>query len=106
MSERRTRRQAAMAAANETPTKSDALRDLDGNGDAHVSPAPKTTSAGPAENIFLFWPNLIGECPGRFPLHARRRRLTLFLARVFPHRIGRRIIILHAAASANMLPTL
>ena len=60
MSERRTRRQAAMAAANETPTETEARQDANGNGDAHVSPAPKT-NAGPAENIFLFWPNLIGK---------------------------------------------
>ncbi|KAI8955176.1 CDP-diacylglycerol-inositol 3-phosphatidyltransferase-like protein PIS [Xylaria longipes] len=61
MSERKTRRQAAMAAANETPTKSDAHGDTDMNGsnDAYVSTTSKTT-AGPAENIFLFWPNLIG----------------------------------------------
>ncbi|KAI1124188.1 CDP-diacylglycerol-inositol 3-phosphatidyltransferase-like protein PIS [Nemania abortiva] len=61
MSERRTRRQAALAAANETPTKSDALSEMNGNSDAHVSTT--TTSAkeaGPTENIFLFWPNLIG----------------------------------------------
>ncbi|KAJ8132521.1 hypothetical protein O1611_g1105 [Lasiodiplodia mahajangana] len=59
MSERRTRRQAALAAANETPTKSDAHGDMNGNSDDHVSTMP-TKHAGPTENIFLFWPNLIG----------------------------------------------
>ncbi|KAI0116292.1 CDP-diacylglycerol-inositol 3-phosphatidyltransferase-like protein PIS [Nemania sp. FL0031] len=59
MSERRTRRQAAMAAANETPTKSDAHGDMNGNSDDHVSTTP-VKHAGPTENIFLFWPNLIG----------------------------------------------
>ncbi|KAI1741157.1 CDP-diacylglycerol-inositol 3-phosphatidyltransferase-like protein PIS [Xylaria scruposa] len=61
MSERKTRRQAAMAAANATPTESDAHGDMDMNGssDTHTSATPKTIT-GPAENIFLFWPNLIG----------------------------------------------
>ncbi|KAI1753012.1 CDP-diacylglycerol-inositol 3-phosphatidyltransferase-like protein PIS [Xylaria castorea] len=61
MSERKTRRQTAMAAANETPIKSDAHNDTDMNGssDAHASTTSKTAT-GPAENIFLFWPNLIG----------------------------------------------
>ncbi|KAJ8119198.1 hypothetical protein ONZ43_g3809 [Nemania bipapillata] len=61
MSERRTRRQAAMAAAaaNETPTKSEAHSDMNGNSDAHVS-TTSTKDTGPTENIFLFWPNLIG----------------------------------------------
>ncbi|KAI0865251.1 CDP-diacylglycerol-inositol 3-phosphatidyltransferase-like protein PIS [Xylaria cubensis] len=62
MSERKTRRQTAMAAAAiQTPTESDAHGDTDmnGSGDTHISTAPKTTT-GPAENIFLFWPNLIG----------------------------------------------
>ncbi|KAI0406975.1 CDP-diacylglycerol-inositol 3-phosphatidyltransferase-like protein PIS [Xylaria palmicola] len=59
MSERRTRRQAAMEAANETPTKSGAHGDMNGNSAARVS-GTSNTDAGPAENIFLFWPNLIG----------------------------------------------
>lgn len=59
MSERRTRRQTALAAANETPTKSDAHSDMNGNSDSHVS-TTSTKDAGPTENIFLFWPNLIG----------------------------------------------
>ncbi|KAI0192640.1 hypothetical protein EV127DRAFT_336626 [Xylaria flabelliformis] len=64
MSERKTRRQTAMAAAaNQMPTESDVHGDIDMNGgssDTHTSTAPKTTT-GPAENIFLFWPNLIGR---------------------------------------------
>ncbi|KAH8166408.1 hypothetical protein CIB48_g1830 [Xylaria polymorpha] len=52
MSERKTRRQTALAAANETPTKSDTHGDIDMNGSSTVT--------GPAENIFMFWPNLIG----------------------------------------------
>ncbi|KAJ2997145.1 hypothetical protein NUW58_g749 [Xylaria curta] len=64
MSERRTRRQAAMeaaAAADENPAKpgADAHGDANGNSAAHTS-ATSNTHANPAENIFLFWPNLIG----------------------------------------------
>ncbi|KAI0427960.1 CDP-diacylglycerol-inositol 3-phosphatidyltransferase-like protein PIS [Xylaria sp. FL1042] len=53
MSERRTRRQAAMAAADEEVVKSDALSNPNGTTALNLN-------AGPAENIFLFWPNLIG----------------------------------------------
>ncbi|KAI1821041.1 CDP-diacylglycerol-inositol 3-phosphatidyltransferase-like protein PIS [Xylaria intraflava] len=61
MSERRTRRQAALAAANEAPADSNAPRDINGNGDTHASVASDTDSdSSPPENIFLFWPNLIG----------------------------------------------
>ncbi|KAI1274450.1 CDP-diacylglycerol-inositol 3-phosphatidyltransferase-like protein PIS [Xylaria sp. FL0933] len=49
MSERKTRRQTAMAAANEELLS-------DSNGQISLANA----HAGPAENIFLFWPNLIG----------------------------------------------
>ncbi|KAI0809462.1 CDP-diacylglycerol-inositol 3-phosphatidyltransferase-like protein PIS [Xylaria sp. FL0064] len=49
MSERKTRRQTAMAAANEELLS-------DSNGQISLANA----DAGPAENIFLFWPNLIG----------------------------------------------
>ncbi|KAI1632322.1 CDP-diacylglycerol-inositol 3-phosphatidyltransferase-like protein PIS [Biscogniauxia mediterranea] len=62
MSERRTRRQAALAAANETPTKStsDVDTNSSGNGSAH-SPIPALDAkASPSENVFLFWPNIIG----------------------------------------------
>ncbi|KAI1165814.1 CDP-diacylglycerol-inositol 3-phosphatidyltransferase-like protein PIS [Nemania serpens] len=59
MSERRTRRQAALAAANETPTKSGAQSDPNGINDAHASTI-STRDDGPTENIFVFWPNLIG----------------------------------------------
>ncbi|KAI3320610.1 CDP-diacylglycerol-inositol 3-phosphatidyltransferase-like protein PIS [Xylariaceae sp. AK1471] len=59
MSERKTRRQAALAAASDTPTKADASRDMNGNGIAHASTG-SNTGTGPVENIFLFWPNLIG----------------------------------------------
>jgi CDP-diacylglycerol--inositol 3-phosphatidyltransferase len=60
MSERRTRRQAALAAANDTPTKPDVQGEINGNGNTHVSAASHTGN-GPVENVFLFWPNLIGQ---------------------------------------------
>lgn len=67
MSGARTRRQAALAAADETPTKkgSEPVAEqkvlTNGNGEVH---APIVASDGPStpkENIFLFAPNLIGE---------------------------------------------
>ncbi|KAI1495599.1 CDP-diacylglycerol-inositol 3-phosphatidyltransferase-like protein PIS [Biscogniauxia marginata] len=62
MSERRTRRQAALAAANETPTKSTSDTDASSNGNASARPAipASDANASPSENIFLFWPNIIG----------------------------------------------
>ncbi|KAI1381330.1 CDP-alcohol phosphatidyltransferase-domain-containing protein [Hypoxylon crocopeplum] len=66
MSERRTRRQAALAAAaaaaDDTPTISDkevTIMNGNGNGQAVISSDSKVDSA-PRENIFLFWPNIIG----------------------------------------------
>ncbi|KAI0884874.1 CDP-alcohol phosphatidyltransferase-domain-containing protein [Annulohypoxylon maeteangense] len=71
MSERRTRRQAALAAAavaNDTPTKSNNNDDVtmngkdvsnDGNGLA-VAPSESKVDNSPRENIFVFWPNIIG----------------------------------------------
>ncbi|KAI0595838.1 CDP-diacylglycerol-inositol 3-phosphatidyltransferase-like protein PIS [Biscogniauxia sp. FL1348] len=62
MSERRTRRQAALAAANETPTKS--TSDVDTNSSSNgsaPSPVPALDAQAPSsENVFLFWPNIIG----------------------------------------------
>ena len=71
MSERRTRRQAAMEAAavaastDETPIKTDeAETTMNGNGQAVASSDPKVEDASEEsqENIFLFWPNIIGMC--------------------------------------------
>ncbi|KAI1453807.1 CDP-alcohol phosphatidyltransferase-domain-containing protein [Annulohypoxylon moriforme] len=70
MSERRTRRQAALAAAaaaDDTPTKSnnnDAT--MNGNGISNdenglaVAPSESKVDNYPRENIFIFWPNIIG----------------------------------------------
>ncbi|KAI2464299.1 CDP-alcohol phosphatidyltransferase-domain-containing protein [Annulohypoxylon bovei var. microspora] len=70
MPERRTRRQAALAAAaaaNDTPTKSnnDDIA-INGNGisndekDLAVAPSDSKALNFPKENIFIFWPNIIG----------------------------------------------
>ncbi|KAI1412388.1 CDP-alcohol phosphatidyltransferase-domain-containing protein [Hypoxylon sp. FL1857] len=70
MSERRTRRQAALAAAaaaaDDTPTKynqdeavMNGSSNGNDNGEAVAPPDPKVDSS-PRENIFLFWPNIIG----------------------------------------------
>ncbi|KAK9779005.1 putative CDP-diacylglycerol--inositol 3-phosphatidyltransferase [Seiridium cardinale] len=66
MSVRQTRRQAALAAANETPTKSpvpssQSPRASSGNGVVHGPDGLAPVAAGASnENIFLFWPNIIG----------------------------------------------
>ncbi|EMR69400.1 hypothetical protein MGN70_012530 [Eutypa lata] len=65
MSERRTRRQTALAAASndETPTK--ATSDITTNGNSvgsndHAVATDENMSTIPKENIFIFWPNVIG----------------------------------------------
>ncbi|KAI2624671.1 CDP-alcohol phosphatidyltransferase-domain-containing protein [Hypomontagnella submonticulosa] len=69
MSERRTRRQAAMEAAavaastDETPIKTDEAEvTMNGNAQPVASSDAKVdgTPQEPQENIFLFWPNIIG----------------------------------------------
>lgn len=67
MSERRTRRQAAVAAAaDSTPTKAapESIAEqkvlTNGNGEAHTHVVEADESSEPKENIFLFAPNLIG----------------------------------------------
>ncbi|KAI0484527.1 CDP-diacylglycerol-inositol 3-phosphatidyltransferase-like protein PIS [Xylariaceae sp. FL0804] len=59
MSERRTRRQVALAAANETPEKSAPEPAMNANGNGNLRSA-SPEAATPRENIFLFWPNIIG----------------------------------------------
>lgn len=66
MSGARTRRQAALAAADETPTKkgSEPVAEqkvlTNGNGELHAPLVESSESSEPKENIFLFAPNLIG----------------------------------------------
>ncbi|KAI1766844.1 CDP-alcohol phosphatidyltransferase-domain-containing protein [Hypoxylon sp. FL1150] len=64
MSERVTRRQAALAAAAEdTPNGSNKAVAINGNGNGNgniQAAADAIADAIPRENIFLFWPNIIG----------------------------------------------
>ncbi|KAI0010649.1 CDP-alcohol phosphatidyltransferase-domain-containing protein [Xylariaceae sp. FL0662B] len=67
MSERRTRRQAAQAAlaaaaatADDTPTKSTSEPTMNGNDANPVVSLSSDVDTSPRENIFLFWPNIIG----------------------------------------------
>lgn len=53
MSVRTRRQKAAAAAVDEQPTTS-------ANGIAHTTSTPEKAENGPQENIFLFWPNLVG----------------------------------------------
>lgn len=58
MTSRQTRRQAAQAARRASPSDDDSQAVLaNGNGKA---PAPAAPDAADQENIFLFWPNIIG----------------------------------------------
>ena len=66
MSTRQTRRQAAKA--SNSPPASDEDRQqvaMNGNGSAHHT--PEDSDSGPEENIFLFWPNIIGMCLFQLP---------------------------------------
>jgi CDP-diacylglycerol--inositol 3-phosphatidyltransferase len=61
----RTRRQAAAVSSPATPTpapKEELAVKGNGNGSAHKT--PKTVADPPKENIFLFWPNIIGKFRG------------------------------------------
>ncbi|XXG97524.1 hypothetical protein Hte_003829 [Hypoxylon texense] len=63
MSERVTRRQAALAAAagEDTPIvpNNEAVA-MNGNGNSQAAISSDVEAAGPKENIFVFWPNIIG----------------------------------------------
>ena len=69
MSTRQTRRQAAQAARESPVVKSESEEDesaavMNGNGKAR---APSFPDAAEHENIFLFWPNIIGNAPHPAP---------------------------------------
>lgn len=88
MSERRTRRQTALAAASndETPTK--ATSDITTNGNSvgsndHAVATDEIMSTIPKENIFIFWPNVIGmqsSLPLCSYVSASRAKLTTVLS--------------------------
>lgn len=54
MSVRTRRQKAAAAAVDEQPATA-------ANGVADITSTPKRAEKGPQENIFLFWPNLVGK---------------------------------------------
>ncbi|KAF7558344.1 hypothetical protein G7046_g5810 [Stylonectria norvegica] len=62
MTSRQTRRRAAAKARDSQTSSDDDQRDvvMNGNGSAHR--VPEATDAAEQENIFLFWPNIIGYC--------------------------------------------
>ncbi|KAI8625877.1 CDP-diacylglycerol-inositol 3-phosphatidyltransferase-like protein PIS [Xylariaceae sp. FL1651] len=63
MAERRARLQAPLGASKENPFKPGAAPSMNGNGNVHAtagSSAGNDNTNTPRENIFLFWPNLIG----------------------------------------------
>lgn len=72
----------------------------DGNGST-VGPAQQDTHES-EENIFLFYPNLIGTNSSRFtgPINSQ------FSSRLLPHRPRHRFPLLHAASPPNLLLSL
>ncbi len=62
-----------------------------------------TASAEPTENIFLFWPNVIGAY-GTSPVTSTL--LANIVSRLLPHRTGHRIALLHAIAPADVFLSL
>jgi hypothetical protein len=72
MSTRQTRRQAAAAAA--APADEDEQKTLlNGNGAAHAATEDSSVKT-PQENIFLFWPNIIGALLSPSHTHPSRAR--------------------------------
>ena len=69
MSERRTRRQAARDAASDDTTKDTPDTDMNGHGVAKENGNDhKAKGSSPKENIFLFWPNVIGMVLPMLPM--------------------------------------
>jgi len=61
MSTRQTRRSAAKAREAQAPSDDETSQvRLNGNGSAHRDPEPSDSAPTETENIFLFWPNVIG----------------------------------------------
>lgn len=60
----RTRRQAAAVSSPATPSpapRGEVIMNGNGNGNGTTRKAPAAVADHPQENIFLFWPNLIGK---------------------------------------------
>jgi CDP-diacylglycerol--inositol 3-phosphatidyltransferase len=70
MPARQTRRSAAKAREAQTSSEDETTTQaiLNGNGSAHKH--PEDSDSEPSENIFLFWPNVIGMLRVPFPMPA------------------------------------
>ena len=75
MPARQTRKKSTMASAADVSSGDDRDAKLvNGNGAAYSS--PEASDAEPRENIFLFWPNIIGTIsPGRIVCHTSLLRI-------------------------------
>ncbi|KAL6910441.1 CDP-alcohol phosphatidyltransferase domain-containing protein [Trichoderma evansii] len=62
MSAPRTRRRAAQEKLEQTSDDDRSPAVVDGNGSAHDAPEASDSDSDSDENIFLFWPNIIGYC--------------------------------------------
>ncbi|KAM0486050.1 hypothetical protein ACHAPX_000751 [Trichoderma viride] len=62
MSAPRTRRRAAQEKLDQVSDDDRSPAVVDGNGSAHDAPEASDSDSGSDENIFLFWPNIIGYC--------------------------------------------
>ncbi|PTB43346.1 uncharacterized protein TrAFT101_001903 [Trichoderma asperellum] len=62
MSAPRTRRRAAQEKLEQVSDDDRSPAVVDGNGSAHDAPEASDSDSGSDENIFLFWPNIIGYC--------------------------------------------
>ncbi len=78
---------------------------MNGNGKLH-RPAGSRSESVPKENIFLFYPNLIGECLCDCSQNFAGLTVAKWSSRIFPHRSCSRIPLLHASPPSDMLPPL
>ena len=108
MSERRTRRQAARDAASDDTTKDTPDTDMNGHGVAKENGNDhKAKDSSPKENIFLFWPNVIGMVLSQ-PISAYLysslfELITISHRRLLSHSPSHRLSLLHAASPPNLL---
>ena len=107
MTSRQTRSKAAQAREVQTPSNDDAPRDvvMNGNGSAHH--VPEASDSTIDENIFLFWPNIIGI----YPLELQRvfvleKANLMMLSRLLPNRPRHRVSLLHAPPPSHMFVSL
>lgn len=103
MSSRKTRSQAAQGLDVE-PSAGDAPRDvvMNGNGSAHHG--SEASDSAPDENIFLFWPNIIGKSSsGASARVYLMKTYKMVLPRLLSNRPRHRVSLLHAPPPSHML---